>query len=147
MILQCKITGHPRTGVPTGNLQIPIYRSGVDKEKEEGQEAFLCVFPALVSLGGQDLTAIVGAASLASSVGHDGLAALGANSHAGSRQLPVGATALIATGLGHFTLRDSHGDTSLVKLLFTAFVLIISEAASKQQNGDRAPSGNCRPLY
>ena len=89
--------------------QIPIYRSSVDKEKEEGQEAFLCVFPALVSLGGQDLTAIVGAASLASSVGHDGLAALGANSHAGSRQLPVGATALIATGLGHFTLRDSHG--------------------------------------
>ena len=90
------------------------------KEKEEGQEAFLCVFPALVSLGGQDLTAIVGTASLASSVGHDGLTALGANRNAGSGQLPVGATALIAAGLGHFTLRDSHGDTSLVKLLLTA---------------------------
>ena len=78
------------------------------KEKEEG----VCLpltFPALVSLGGQDLTAIVGAASLASSVGHDGLTALGANGHAGSGQLPVAATALIATGLGHFTLRDSHG--------------------------------------
>ena len=78
------------------------------KEKEEG----FCLpltFPALVSLGGQDLTAIVGAASLASSVGHDGLTALGANGHAGSRQLPVGATTLITTGLGHFTLRDSHG--------------------------------------
>ena len=66
-------------------------------------------FPALVSLGGQDLTAIVGTASLASSMGLDGLAALGANSHAGSGQLPVGATALIAAGRGHFTLRDSHG--------------------------------------
>ena len=66
-------------------------------------------FPALVSLGSQDLTAIVVTASLASSVGHDGLTALGANGHAGSRQLPVTATALIATGLRHFTLRNSHG--------------------------------------
>ena len=73
--------------------------------------AFLCAFafPALVSLGGQDLTAIVVTASLAVSVGSDGLAALGANGHAGSGQLPVGATALIAAGAGHFTLRDSHG--------------------------------------
>ena len=79
-----------------------------NKEKEEG----ICLpltFPALVSLGGQDLTAIVGTASLASSVGLDGLTALGANCHTGGRQLPVGTTALIATGLGHFTLRDSHG--------------------------------------
>ena len=63
----------------------------------------------LLSLNSQDLTAIVVAASLASSVGHDGLTALGAHSHAGSSQLPVGATALIAAGLGYFTLRDSHG--------------------------------------
>ena len=66
-------------------------------------------FPALVSLGGQNLTAIVVTASLACSVGHDGLTALGADGHAGSGQLPVGATTLIATSLGHFTLRDSHG--------------------------------------
>ena len=66
-------------------------------------------FPALVSLGGQDLTAIVGTASLARSVGLGGLTTLGANGHAGSGQLTVAATALIATGLGHFTLRDSHG--------------------------------------
>ena len=78
------------------------------KEKEEGICLPLTV-PALVSLGGQDLTAIVGTASLASSMGHDGLAALGADGHAGSRQLPVGTTALIAAGAGHFTLRDSHG--------------------------------------
>ena len=78
-------------------------------EKEEGQKPSSAFFPALVSLGGQDLTAIVGTASLASSVGHDGLTALGANRNAGSGQLPVGATALIAAGLGHFTLRDSHG--------------------------------------
>ena len=103
-------------------------------------------FPALVSLGGQDLTAIVVTASLASSVGLDGFAALGADGDIGSGQLPVTATTLIATGLRHFTLRDSHGDTSLVKLLFTAFVLIISsqEAASKQQVGDRSPSGRYR---
>ena len=80
-------------------------------------------FPALVSLGSQNLTTVVVAASLASSVGHDGLTALGANCHRGGRELPVGATALIATGAGHFTLRDSHGDTSLVKLLFTAFII------------------------
>ena len=81
-------------------------------EKEEGwSTTFLCAFafPALVSLGSQNLTAIVVAASLASSMRHDGLATLGANRHAGSSQLPVGATALIATGLGHFTLRNSHG--------------------------------------
>ena len=78
------------------------------KEKEEG----VCLpltLPALVSLGGQDLTAVVGTASLACSVGHNGLTALEANGHAGSGQLPVAATALIATGFGHFTLRDSHG--------------------------------------
>ena len=94
-------------------------------EKEEGVEAFLLHFRnyALLSLNCQDLTAIVGTASLASSVGHDGLTALGANRNAGSGQLPVGATALIAAGLGHFTLRDSHGDTSLVKLLLTASLI------------------------
>ena len=32
MILQCKITGHPRTGVPTGNLQILIYRAASLRE-------------------------------------------------------------------------------------------------------------------
>ena len=77
----------------------------------------------LLSLNVQNLTTVVGTASLASSVGHYGLTALGANRNAGSGQLPVGATALIAAGLGHFTLRNSHGDTSLVKLLFTAFIL------------------------
>ena len=92
-----------------------------EKGKEEGYEAFLCISAfALLSLDSQDLTAVVGTASLASSVGHDGFTALGANCNAGSGQLPVGATALIAAGLGHFTLRDSHGDTSLVKLLLTA---------------------------
>ena len=90
-------------------------------EKEEGMKPS-SAFPlfALLSLDSHDLTAIVGTASLASSVGHNGFTALGANCYAGSRQLPVGATALIAAGLGHFTLRNSHGDTSLVKLLLTA---------------------------
>ena len=81
----------------------------LETEKEEGQKPSSAFFPALVSLGGQDLTAIVGTASLASSVRHDGLTALGANRHTGCGQLPVGTTALIAAGAGHFTLRDSHG--------------------------------------
>ena len=47
-------------------------------EKEEGPKAFLCISAcALLSLDSQDLAAIVGTASLASSVGHDGLTALG----------------------------------------------------------------------
>ena len=117
-----------------------------ETEKEEGQKPSSAFFPALVSLGGQDLTAIVVTASLASSVGLNGFAALGAHSYAGSGQLPVTATTLIATSLRHFTLRDSHGDTSLVKLLSTAFILdfISQEAASKQQIWGPAPSGNCK---
>ena len=79
----------------------------------------------LLSLSSHDLTTIVVAASLASSVGHNGFAALGADAHAGSGQLPVGTTTLVATSLGHFTLRDSHGDTSLVKLLFTAYLNLL----------------------
>ena len=130
--------------MPQKQKEINAFLMNDNKEKEEG----ICLplaFPALVSLGGQDLTAIVVTASLASSVGSDGLAALGADGDAGSGQLPVGATALIATGRGHFTLRDSHGDTSLVKLLLTAFWFFTSqEAASKQPIGDRAPSGNCK---
>ena len=79
-------------------------------EKEEDPKAFLCISAfRLLSLNSQNLAAIVGTAGLACSVGHDGLAALGANCNAGSGQLPVGATALIAAGLGYFTLRDSHG--------------------------------------
>ena len=102
-------------GLPTHWKKTPV-------KGKSGRLKPSAAFPlfVLLSLNSQDLTAIVGTASLASSVGHDGLTALGANSHAGSGQLPVGATALIAAGLGHFTLRDSHGDTSLVKLLLTA---------------------------
>ena len=100
--------------------KLPCIRNP-EKEKEEGNLPS-SAFPhcALLSLNSHNLTAIVGTASLASSVGSDGLTTLGAHGNGGSGQLPVGATALIAAGLGHFTLRDSHGDTSLVKLLLTA---------------------------
>ena len=91
------------------NSQIVPKASEKEKRKVETNLPLrLRSFPALLSLAGQDLTAIVVAASLASSVGHDGLTALGANGNAGSGQLPVGATARIAAGLGHFTLRNSH---------------------------------------
>ena len=95
-------------------------KAGDGKRGRQKPSSCISALCQLLSLDSQDLTAVVGTASLASSVGHDGLAALGANRNAGSGQLPVGATALIAAGLGHFTLRDSHGDTSLVKLLLTA---------------------------
>ena len=90
------------------------FRKGPIKRKKRKAEAFLCVPLCLLqlkllSLGSHDLTTIVGTASLAGSVGHNGFAALGANAHAGSGQLPVGTTTLVATGAGHFTLRDSHG--------------------------------------
>ena len=98
-------------------LSAATRRTRKKRKTKPPSSAFPC---ALLSLDSQNLTTVVGTASLAGSVGHYGLTALGANRNAGSGQLPVGATALIAAGLGHFTLRDSHGDTSLVKLLFTA---------------------------
>ena len=105
--------------IPSLNSQLSTLHTQKRKKRKTKppSSAFPC---ALLSLDSQNLTAVVGTASLAGSVGHYGLTALGANRNAGSGQLPVGATALIAAGLGHFTLRDSHGDTSLVKLLFTA---------------------------
>ena len=105
----------------------PPSPKGKARNGKSGRPKPSAAFPlvVLLSLNSQDLTAIVVAASLASSVGHDGFTALGANCNAGSGQLPVGATALIAAGLGHFTLRDSHGDTSLVKLLLTAYLNLL----------------------
>src|SRR5574344_1187838 len=101
-------------------LSAATRRTRKKRKTKPPSSAFPC---ALLSLNSQNLTTVVGTASLAGSVGHYGLTALGANRNAGSGKLPVGATALIAAGLGHFTLGDSHGDTSLVKLLFTAFIM------------------------
>ena len=112
-------SNYPRSGYHNSTLNSS--HSTLIKRKKRKTKPPSSAFPcALLSLDSQDLTTVVGTASLAGSVGHYGLTALGANRNAGSGQLPVGATALIAAGLGHFTLRDSHGDTSLVKLLFTA---------------------------
>ena len=126
-----------------GNLQNTSGDNQKGKEKEEDVSLPLALAfgEKLLSLGSNDLTTIVGAASLAGAVGSDGLAALGADSDAGSAQLPVGATALIATGGRHFTLRNSHGDTSLVELLSNSLNNGItgSEAAVKQRIGDRSP--------
>ena len=92
------------------SIHISFTFSNKRKKRKAGRLPLsLRFFPALLSLSFQDLAAIVGTASLASSVGHDGFTALGANANAGSGQLPVGATALIAAGRRDFTLRDSHG--------------------------------------
>ena len=58
-------------------------------------------------LDGQGAT-MVGHAVLARTMGQTRSAASGAGVQAGSLQLPHGATALISTLLGYFTLRDRH---------------------------------------
>lgn len=105
--------------------------SGGGNGKEPDRTVWLCTSALeLLRIHSQDLAAVVVAASLAGSVRHDGLTALGASRDAGGGQLPVGATALIAAGLGYFTLGDSHGDTSLVKLLLTAFIMDLLPSGS-----------------
>ena len=64
----------------------------------------------------QNFAAIVGTASLARSVGHDGFTALGAGDETGCANFPVGTTSLVASCLGNFTFRNSHDDTSLVQM-------------------------------
>ena len=59
-----------------------------------------------------ELTTIVGQARLAHPVGQTKRAALGAGNDAGNLQLPHGAATLVAASLGHFSLRNRHGDTS-----------------------------------
>ena len=81
--------------------------------------AFLSFSRLLLGLHSDNLTAIVVAASLASSVGQAQLAALGASDHAGSGQLPVGAATAVTSCLRNFTLRNSHGDTSLGQYCFS----------------------------
>ena len=71
--------------------------------------SFFC----LSLLGRGDLTAIVGHAVLAHTVGQGDGPALGAGVVTGSLQLPHGAAALVPALLGYFTLRDGHFDTSL----------------------------------
>jgi hypothetical protein len=61
-----------------------------------------------------DLTAVIGTALRAHSVGQMQRTALGACHQTGSRQLPHGAASLIASLFGYFSLRDCHVDTSLV---------------------------------
>ena len=59
-----------------------------------------------------ELTTIVGQARLAHTVGQTKRAALGAGNDAGNLQLPHVAATLVAASLGHFSLRNRHGDTS-----------------------------------
>ena len=96
-----------------GRRAIPRHIPGFGKEKERkaAKTAYLpLAFSSVGSLGlgADDLTAIVGTARLARSVGQDNRAALGAGDHAGSGQLPVGTASSVSSRLGYFTLRNSH---------------------------------------
>ena len=62
----------------------------------------------LLSLDLAEGTTIVSQAIFAHPMRHAESAALGAGHDTGSLQLPVGAATLIATGLGHFSLRNRH---------------------------------------
>ena len=61
-----------------------------------------------------DLAALVGTALGAHSVGQMQRTALGARNETRNCQLPGGATSLITSCLGYFSLRDCHVDTSLI---------------------------------
>ena len=95
-----------------------LTKSSAGKYKKRGRQTPSSAFPhrVLLSLNTQDLTAIVGTASLARSVGHDGFTALGAGDETGCANFPVGTTSLVASCLGNFTFRNSHDDTSLVQM-------------------------------
>ena len=62
----------------------------------------------LLSLNLAEATTIVGQAIFAHPVGQPIGTALGAGNDTGSLQLPVGAAPLIASCLGHFSLRNRH---------------------------------------
>ena len=72
-----------------------------------------CNLQLLLGLYLAERTTVVGHAILAHPVRHTESPALGTSHDTGSLQLPVGATALIASGLRHFSLRNRHVDTSL----------------------------------
>ena len=65
-------------------------------------------------LNNLDLTAIVSTALLAHSVRQVQRTAFRACDETGNRQLPSGATALVASCFGYFSLRYCHCDTSLI---------------------------------
>jgi hypothetical protein len=79
-----------------------------EKEKKRAHCPLLTLLCKLLCLDLDDFTAIVGAASLAGSVGQTGLTALGASDDTGDRQLPVGVTSLISSCLGNFSLGYCH---------------------------------------
>lgn len=88
--------------------------SGEVQEKRKSQITLPLTL--LVLFSSENFAAVVGTASLACSVGHNGFTALWAGNEAGSAHLPVRATSLVTSCLGYFTFRNSHDDTSLVKM-------------------------------
>ena len=95
-------------------------------------------------LNGDDLAAIVLTALLARTVGQMISSAL-ALDESGNLQLPMGAAALVASCLGYFTFRNSHGDTSLVKMPFgTLTTDFPSKADEELQISDQIPADSHR---
>ena len=95
------------------SFSIEKSKDNLAKRKEESikMPSSHFVHSKLLCFDCDDFTAIVGAASLAGSVGQAGLTALGASDHAGDRQLPVGVTSLISSCLGNFSLGNCHFGT------------------------------------
>src|SRR5699024_8639024 len=100
--------------------------------------------------GGLDdlhLTAVVGTALGAHSVGQAHRAALGALDQTGHLQLPVGAAALVASCLGYFTLGDCHDDTSCIsEFLFFLAMVSVQKLGQHRQSRIHVPFTDAGPL-
>lgn len=79
--------------------------------KERGTLSLVADRNRSVSIYADDLASLIEAAGSAGSVRKSELSALGALGEAGHVQLPDIAAALVASGLGHFTLWHCHGVT------------------------------------
>ena len=101
----------------------------------------------LLCIDCDDFTAIIGAASLAGSVGQTGLTALGASDDTGDRQLPVGVASLVSSSLGNFSLGYCHFGTPPWLKCRSGMLSTCSGTAGARPVWDPAPFCNRRGLH
>ena len=124
---------------------LPIPCSLFPKEKKRALCPLLTLFIAkLLCLDCDDFTAVVGAASLAGSVGQTGLTALGASDDTGDRQLPVGVTSLISSCFGNFSLGYCHFGTPPWFEMPQGINTTCSKVAAKLPIWDPDPVCSCK---